>query len=150
MNTEEKDLIIKLLSDLGIEEDQILLTEGDPITVDVTVDDDRKGILIGRHAQTLDSLQLILSLMVNNQKEEHRRILLDISDYRKQRFEKIMDMADQVGATVAQTGQAKALPRLSPTERRQVHTHFSENEKLTTFSQGEGQDRRLFIAPSSE
>lgn len=150
MTTEEKDLLTKLLTSLDIDDNQIIITEGDTITIDIAAEEDQKGILIGRHAQTLDSLQLILSLMLNNQKEDHQRILLDISDYRKQRFLKIMDIADQVASSVTQTGEPKALPRLSPTERRQVHTHFSDNEKLTTFSQGEGQDRRLFISPTSE
>lgn len=149
MNQVTKKLISDFLKMLGVEESSISFGGDEIFEIDVTVSEDIKGMLIGRHAQTLDSLQLILSLMVNNEQENHQRLLLDIGGYRKERLDKIIDSADQIANIVMQTGQPKALPRLSPTERRQIHMHFSNNEKFTTFSQGEGEDRRLFIALAS-
>lgn len=149
MTNDAKALVTTLLAMLQISQDQISFEEGEVLSIDVAAGEDLKGMLIGRHAQTLDSLQLILSLMINNQQLEHQRILLDIDKYRQARLEKIIESADQIANLVAQTDQPKALPRLSPTERRQVHMHFATNEKFTTFSQGEGEGRRLFIAPAS-
>lgn len=145
----DNELILALLSKLGIDKDQITISKGEIIEVTVSAPEDLRGIFIGKHAQTLDSIQLIISLIINNKKSEHQRILLDIGDYRKRRYNKIKDLAEQVSSLVTSTGQPKALSYLSPTERRQVHMMFKENDKLTTFSQGEGQDRRLFIAPKN-
>lgn len=148
MNTNEK--IYEFFEKLKIPQEKLTIEkQKETLNIKVDVEEDEKGLFIGRHAETLESLQRILSFIINNDLEEHQSILLDIGGYREERLEKIMQKANEVSELALQTGQSMPLPRLSATERRQVHMQFAENEELTTFSQGEGEDRRLFIAPNT-
>lgn len=150
LNPEEQDLILTLLSHLGIDQDRVHIEQSDD-TVNVTVDIDPQdaGIYIGRFASTIDSIQLIISLMLNRG-DDHRHIHLDIGGYRERRTSTLEQMVDRVSQEVLDSGLARALPPISSTERRQVHLMLSENDKLTTYSQGDGRDRRLFIAPRTD
>lgn len=146
-NKQAEQKIIELLSYLGITQDQVSFRhEADLFHIDVAVPVEEAGIYIGRFASVLDSLQLIISLMLKNG-EEHQHVLLDIGGYRVRRLEVLQDMANRLAAEAEETGTPRAFPPLSSTERRQIHLMFVSHATLTTFSQGEGFDRRLFVAP---
>lgn len=147
MQPNDLDKIVGLLSFFDIGSDQIHVEEEeDVVKISVDMDELSAGRLIGRFATTLDSLQLVISLMLN-QGDVHRHILLDVADYRARRLETLASMVDRAKVEVEQTGQAYALPPLSATERRQVHLMLKDDAVFASFSEGEGQDRRLFIAP---
>lgn len=148
--TDNHSLIINFLEELRIDSSLVTINEsGETIEVTVDMPSDQRGIYIGHHASTLDSLQLILSLMVNNQRDEHLRILLDIGDYRKRRLEKISEIVERVKDEVRSSSLPVSIPHLSPTERRQVHVMLSEDAEFTTYSEGFGMDRQLIIALSN-
>jgi len=142
-----REKIYQLLSFLNLTRDLIEITEEEPeiIKVVVNVPEADAGIFIGRFASTLDSLQLLLSLLLN-QPELKYRVLLDIGGYRARRYAILEEMVARVSSLVESSGVAHALPPISPTERRQVHLMFESHPTLTTFSQGDGEARRLFIA----
>lgn len=136
-----------LLGFFSIAPDQIEITvEEDLIKVTVNLDEVEAGRLIGRFASTLDSLQLLLSLMLNQGDFRHH-VLLDVAGYRGRRLETIQLMVDRAKAEVAASGTPYAFPPLSATERREVHLMFKDDAEFTSFSDGYGQDRRLFLAP---
>lgn len=144
-----KEISLKLFSQLGIEEDAVTIeTEDETILISAEAPEDERGLLIGRHAETLDSLQKIISLMVNNGRdfEDHIRILVDVGGYRKERFTSILEKAKELADIVKKTGEPKPISNLSPTERRQVHMFFATDDTINTYSQGEGEERSLFIA----
>jgi len=147
LNKDEQKLITDFLQKLGLDPSQVTTTsEGDVVNVVVDIDSQEAGIYIGRYAATIDSIQLLLSLMLNKGMD-HRHVHLDIGGYRARRLTTLQEMVDRVSREVLASGFAKALPPISSTERREVHLMLSDNEKLTTYSQGDGRDRRLFIAP---
>ena len=149
LTSDELNKIHTLFSYLGISADKIIVTdEPELITISVDVPEEEAGMYIGRFASTIDGIQLLLSIMLN-QGEVHRHLLLDIGGYRTRRTGTLQEMVDRVSQEVAATGVARALPPISSTERRQVHLMFQAHDTLTTYSQGEGQDRRLFIAPKN-
>lgn len=149
MQSEELSKIQQLLSYFDIAESQITLTEeGDLVTVTVDMDELEAGKLIGRFASTLDSLQLLISLMLNHG-ATHRHVLLDVAGYRARRASTLQSMVQNAKTQVESTGNPFALPPLSATERRQVHLMLQDDADFTSFSQGEGLDRRLFVAPKS-
>lgn len=142
----EIGIIHQFFGFLDIPADQIQVSiDADVVNINVNVPESDAGIFIGRYASTIDSLQLLLSLLLNRG-ESHRHILLDIGGYRSRRADILGEMVDRVSTQVLESGVARALPPISATERRQVHLMLSTHESLTTYSQGEGQDRRLFIA----
>lgn len=137
-----------MFSFFGISSDQIIITD-DPelITVSVDVPESEAGMYIGRFASTIDSIQLIVSIMINKEMGgDHKHVLVDIGGYRSRRVRTLEEMVERISQEVMASGVAHALPPISSTERRQVHIMLADHEKLTTYSQGDGRDRRLFIA----
>jgi len=136
-----------LLKIFDITPDQLVVSEEDElVTITINIDEQVAGRLIGRFAQTLDSLQLIISLMLNNGKEIHKHVLLDVAGYRARRLSTLESMVENAKHQAREIGGACVLPPLSSTERRQVHLMLQDDAEFTSYSEGHGQDRRLFIA----
>ena len=136
-----------LLKLFDITRDQLVVSEeAELVTITINIDEQLAGRLIGRFAQTLDSLQLIISLMLNNGKEVHKHVLLDVAGYRARRLSTLESMVENAKHQAREIGGACVLPPLSSTERRQVHLMLQDDAEFTSYSEGHGQDRRLFIA----
>ena len=141
--------IESLLKVFDIEPSQIHTEETDElVTIIIDLDEQSAGRLIGRFASTLDSLQLIISLMLNRE-GIHKHVLLDVAGYRQRRLQILENMVENAKNQAREIGGACVLPPLSATERRQVHLMLKDDEEFTSYSQGNGQDRRLFIAPKN-
>lgn len=106
------------------------------------------SLLIGRNAETLRSLQLILSAALRGQNASITRVNIDIADYKKQREEKIAKQAREWIEEVLRTGDSH-VANLNAADRRVVHHVASEYPNIETFSEGEGRDRRIIIAQQS-
>ncbi len=146
MNPSDLSKIEELLKPFNIASDQIKVEEeGDVIKITIDLDELEAGRLIGRFASTLDSLQLIISLMLNKG-ETHKHVLLDVAGYRERRLQTLETMVENAKHQTRDTGTSCVLPPLSATERRQVHLMLQDDAEFTSFSEGRGQDRRLFIA----
>lgn len=106
------------------------------------------SLLIGRNAETLRSLQLVLSAALRGQEASVTRVNIDIADYKKQREEKIAKQAKEWIEEVIRTGDSH-VAILNAADRRVVHHVASEYSNIQTFSEGEGRDRRIIIAQQS-
>lgn len=103
------------------------------------------SLLIGRNAETLRSMQLLLSAGLRGQDAEITRVNIDIADYKKQRAEKVAKQAREWIEEVIRTGDSH-VASLNAADRRVVHHVASEYPDIRTFSEGEGRDRRIIIA----
>lgn len=106
------------------------------------------SLLIGRNAETLRSLQYMVSTVLRNQNAAITRINVDVADYKKQRALKTEEKAKEWIEEVRDTGDSKVL-HLNPADRRVVHHVAAQYSDVTTYSEGEGRDRRLIIAQAS-
>ncbi|HCH34598.1 MAG: spoIIIJ-associated protein [Candidatus Saccharibacteria bacterium GW2011_GWC2_48_9] len=106
------------------------------------------SLLIGRNAETLRSMQSIVSSVLRNSGAELQRVNIDIADYKKQRAEKLAEKARGWIEEVRRTGDSYVAD-LNAADRRVVHHVASEYSDIHTFSEGEGRDRRLIIAQAS-
>lgn len=106
------------------------------------------SLLIGRNAETLRSLQYIVSTVLRNKDAELTRVNVDIAGYKKQRAEKLAEEARGWIEQVRSTGESKILS-LNPADRRIVHGVAAEYSDIRTFSEGEGRERRIVIAQAS-
>ena len=128
---------------------------GANLTVSSTCEDDvielsvpsnaLNSLLIGRNAETLRSLQYIVSTVLRNSEAELTRVNIDIAGYKKQRAERIAKQAHEWIEEVRKTGDSKIL-NMNAADRRIVHRVASEYGDIRTFSEGEGRERKLTIA----
>lgn len=103
------------------------------------------SLLIGRNAETLRSLQYIISTILRNKDAAISRVNIDIADYKKQRAERLAQQAKEWIEEVRRSGDSKVVS-LNAADRRIVHQVATEYSDIRTFSEGEGYDRKLTIA----
>lgn len=104
------------------------------------------GVLIGYRGETLDSLQYLLSLVVNkNHDETYKRVILDTVNYRQNRQETLKKLALKMGDKVRINGKTLKLEPMNPYERRVIHSTLQNNAYVTTHSEGEEPYRRVVI-----
>lgn len=104
------------------------------------------GILIGKHGQTLDSLQYLSNLTANRGlTEEKVRIILDIENYRLRREETLRRLALRLAEKVRRTGERIVLEPMNRHERKIIHMALQDNYKISTYSAGDEPSRKVVI-----
>lgn len=152
MNAEQsvefaKKYLADLLSFFGVNVDVEASVEEDVIELAVP-SSELNSLLIGRNAETLRSLQFIVSTSLRNKDAELSRVNIDIADYKKQRAEKVAKQAREWIEEVIKTGDSH-VANLNAADRRIVHHVAGEYPEIRTYSEGEGRDRRIVIAQQS-
>ncbi len=115
----------------------------------VHVNASENALLIGKHGNTLSSLELVLSLIVAKKVGEFQRIILEVGGYREAREDYLTDLANRLREEVIATGAEKQVRGLKPWERRIIHMHLGEEPGIMTESEGEERDRVLVIRKKS-
>lgn len=113
--------------------------------LDVDLSGDEMGILIGKRGQTLDSIQYLLSLVVNKESEEYIRVKVDTEDYRKRRKETLENLAKNIAYKVKRTKRPVSLEPMNPYERRVIHSALQNDKYVTTHSEGDEPFRRVVV-----
>ncbi len=104
------------------------------------------GMLIGRRGETLDALQYLTSLVVNNGKEDYTKVMLDTEDYRKKREDTLRRLAARLADKVQKSGKRVVLEPMNPYERRILHSTLQDFDKVYTYSEGEDPFRSVVVA----
>ena len=117
----------------------------DKENLDVDLSGDEMGVLIGKRGQTLDSIQYLLSLVVNKESEEYIRVKVDTEDYRKRRKETLENLAKNIAYKVKRTKRPVSLEPMNPYERRIIHSALQNDKYVTTHSEGEEPFRRVVV-----
>lgn len=115
--------------------------------INVVIEGEQLNFLIGYRGETLDALQNYLGLVANKDAAEWIRVAVDINDYRKQRIQKIEDIARSFIDRARFFGQAVELPPMNSFERFRVHTFVSEYDDIVSESVGESFNRRVVLKP---
>ncbi len=115
-------------------------------TVDVDLSGDDMGVLIGKRGQTLDSLQYLVSLVVNKESEEYIRVKVDTENYRERRKETLENLAKNIAYKVKRTKRPVSLEPMNPYERRIIHSALQNDRYVTTHSEGEEPFRRVVVS----
>lgn len=113
----------------------------------VSIETTDAGRLIGPSGEFLESLQLVVNQIMSRKMPEgdFKRVVLDVSGWRKQKEEDLKEQANEWGKQVLETGQEMELPPQSSWQRLVVHTTIGEMGGLETESMGEGRDRHIVI-----
>lgn len=137
-----KQLAEELLTNVGFKA-QASVEEQEGV-FSVTLDSEDNALLIGKHGNTLSSIEYVLALMTANRLGEFHRVIVEVGGYRKEREEYLKDLADRLKQEVESTGIEKTIRGLKPWERRLIHMSLDGSE-VVTESMGEGRDRVLVI-----
>ncbi len=140
-----KKLIQELFDSLGIK-DSFDVTDSEE-SIDVVINSEDPGLIIGHHGDTLDSIQLVLSLMLAKKLGEFKRVSVEVGDYKKNRSDYLKNLAAQTKDRALSEGQEIFLPNLKSWERREVHMYLSDDPDVISESVGEGKDRTLVVKP---
>ena len=113
--------------------------------MDVDLIGDDMGVLIGKRGQTLDSLQYLVSLVVNKESEDYIRVKVDTENYRERRKETLENLAKNVAYKVKRTRRPVSLEPMNPYERRIIHSALQNDKYVTTHSEGEEPFRKVVV-----
>lgn len=149
MEKKELDIIKgtteELLQQLGITA-EVIVQEAET-GIEIVLQTSESGILIGYHGETLEALQLMLSLMVSKKLDKFLRISIEIGEYKKNRTDYLRYVVEQTKQRVLAEQKEVPLPNLKSWERRIVHLMLQQDQDVVSESTGEGRERVLVIKP---
>ena len=114
-------------------------------TLDIELSGEEMGVLIGKRGQTLDSLQYLVSLVVNKYSDDYIRVKIDTENYRERRKETLENLARNIAYKVKRTRKPVSLEPMNPYERRVIHSALQNDRYVTTHSEGEEPYRRVVV-----
>ncbi|MEK7517589.1 MAG: R3H domain-containing nucleic acid-binding protein, partial [Patescibacteria group bacterium] len=138
-----------LLELLDVEGKFDILENKEGESVDIVLDTKDTGIVIGYHGETMEGLQLVISLCVARKLGRFVRISLEVGDYKKNRTEWLKSLAKETKERVLSENKEIFIPELKSWERRVVHLLLENDDKVMSESQGEGRDRVLVVKPKN-
>ena len=118
--------------------------------LEVELSGDEMGVLIGKRGQTLDSLQYLISLVVNKGTTEYIRVKVDTENYRQRRKETLENLAKNIAYKVKRTRRPVSLEPMNPYERRIIHSALQNDKYVTTHSEGDEPFRRVVVTPKRD
>ena len=113
--------------------------------MDIELSGNEMVVLIGKRGQTLDSLQYLVSLVVNKESEEYIHVKVDTENYRQRRKETLENLAKNIAYKVKRTKRSVSLEPMNPYERRIIHSALQNDKYVTTHSEGEEPFRRVVV-----
>ncbi len=138
-----KNYIKTLLDDFGLES-EITIEYKEPI-INVEINTNNNSLIIGKNGITLQMFNELVKVAVNNTFRNYFRILLNVADYKDNKYAKIESMAKKYAHEVLKTKQTITLDPMPADERRVIHNVLSGYKNIKTESIGEGLKRQLTI-----
>lgn len=139
------EFISDVLSVMGIQNEVKNSYDEAEKTINLEIVGDDMGILIGKRGQTLDSLQYLVSLVVNKNSDDYIKVKLDTENYRERRKETLENLAKNIASKVKKTGKMVELEPMNPYERRIIHSALQNDKYVETHSEGEEPERKVVI-----
>ena len=113
--------------------------------LEIELSGDEMGVLIGKRGQTLDSVQYLVSLVVNRDYSEYIHVKVDTENYRERRKATLENLAKNISYKVRKSRHSVALEPMNPYERRIIHSALQGDRFVTTHSEGEEPFRRVVV-----
>jgi len=139
------DYLTGILSQMDVSNIDIATDESEEGTIQINIEGDGLGAIIGRRGDTLDALQHLVSLVANNNKDDYIRITLNPGGYREKRRETLEGMAHKAAQIVKRSGRNYLLDPMNAYERRIIHSTVQEIDGVSSWSVGEADHRRVCV-----
>lgn len=140
-----KKFLDDIFQAMGINAATEVVFDQENSTVEINIDGDEMGVLIGKRGQTLDSLQYLVSLVINKNSENYIKVKLDTENYRERRKETLENLAKNIAYKVKRTRKPVSLEPMNPYERRIIHSALQNDRYVETYSEGEEPYRKVVI-----
>ena len=134
-----------IIKGMGIEDVVISSHDEEEETVYELETSENHGALIGRHGETLDAVQYLVRLFANKNTQGHKKVSINVGDYREKRSESLKEFAARSASQVLKYGRSVKLDPMNPYERRIIHTAIQGIEGVTSHSVGYDSERRVII-----
>ena len=140
-----KKFLTDIFAAMGIGVEIAAVYDESQRTLEVDLSGDEMGVLIGKRGQTLDSLQYLISLVVNKGTNEYIRVKVDTENYRERRKETLENLARNIAYKVKRNKRPVSLEPMNPYERRIIHSALQNDKYVTTHSEGDEPFRRVVV-----
>ncbi len=141
-----KSFLEKVFSAMNISTSIDINLDEENSMLDIDIKGEEMGVLIGKRGQTLDSLQYLVSLVINKQSEDYVKVKLDTENYRARRKETLETLAKNISYKVKRTRKSVTLEPMNPYERRIIHSALQNDKFVETYSEGEEPYRKIVIS----
>ncbi len=139
------DFLSDVLKKMEIENEIKAKYDASENCLNIEIAGEDMGVLIGKRGQTLDSLQYLVSLVVNKGTKEYIRVKVDTENYRERRNKTLENLAKNMAFKVKRTRRSVTLEPMNPYERRVIHSALQNDNYVTTHSEGEEPYRKVVI-----
>lgn len=129
----------------ALEVDAVVQVSEKDNTIRFDTSGERAGILIGRHGETLNAIQFLMSLVVNANIESHKGVIFDVENYRERQVEKLEALALRMADKCRKTHRRVTLNPMNAAERRIIHITLEKQKGVTSYSEGNEPNRRVVI-----
>lgn len=134
-----------VLACIGMKDVTITTSIDDEGALNINLDGENMGLLIGKRGQTLDSLQYLTNRVANKMQDGYVRVKLDTEDYRRRRKQTLENLAKNIASKVKRTRRNVSLEPMNPYERRIIHSVLQSDPAVSTHSEGEEPYRRVVV-----
>ncbi len=140
------EYILSVCEAMGLEVE--LVTDVTDNTINIEVQGDSLGLLIGRRGETLDAIQYLTGLVVNRNRDKYFKICIDAENYRSKREAALIRLAKRTADKASKYRRPITLESMNPNERRIVHSALQGYKGVETYSVGEEPNRKVVIRPT--
>lgn len=144
------EFIDKILKPLEIKYSTEISMDKNVLNVNILGNEKDLGIVIGKRGTTLDSIQYILSLIINKHSESFVRVIVDSSGYREKRKKTLINLAEKTANRALRTGRAARLEPMNAHERKIIHEALKDFDGVFTHSEGQEPNRRIVVQIKKE
>lgn len=138
-------LLERVVESLGLEA-SVAVDEGDE-EIRAEIEGEEVGLLIGRHGQTIDAIQLLCYQAAYRGRQDRKRVSVDAAGYRRRQGESLRRRADMAAEDAVRHGEAVEMDPMGSNDRRVVHEHLRERPEIETYSEGDEPSRYVVVAP---
>jgi len=141
-----ENFLNKILISMNVKGNAQIKKEGKSLLVEiVNISSSDMGIVIGKRGNTLDAIQYLLSLVVNKDREDYIKVIIDVKGYRQRREETLIRLANKMANKAKYNHRPVKLEPMNPYERRIIHSALQNVDGIITYSEGEDPYRRVVI-----
>ncbi|HEY6771067.1 MAG TPA: RNA-binding cell elongation regulator Jag/EloR [Solirubrobacterales bacterium] len=135
----------RIVEELGL--DASVAVEEDDDEINAAVEGEDVGLLIGRHGQTIDAVQLLCYQAAVRGRQDRKRVQVDAAGYRRRQGESLRRRADMAAEDAVRHKEAVEMDPMGSNERRVVHEHLRDRTEVETYSEGDEPNRYVVVAP---
>ena len=137
------DYVQEILDDMDVE--ARIETSHNRRTINIQVDTNEPGRVIGYHGKVLKALQLLAQNFLYNRYERNFYITINVNDYVEHRAEVLQGYAQKLAERVLEDQEAYHTDPMSSSERKIIHRIISKMPGLTSYSEGSEPNRYVVV-----